>query len=463
MRIAYVIPAYPPAASQPFVVNEMVEVQDAGHEIYLLPLYRTPPSAVRHATFERFRPAAVLPPAMVNLGDVLLSVWVLLTRPLRVLSTLAGLHRAAGWNPWAQAKVLVVTPKGLAAAWRLGRAGVERIHAHWAHQSADCAAIAGRVAGIPFSFTAHAYDIYSNDPKLRNETLAWKLSRATQVFAVSDYAAELLRAKLPAGERDRVHTVRVGIPMHLFRAEPPRPRDGTLRLLCVCRWVDTKGLDTLVDACAVLRDRGVAFHLRLLGDGPLRPALTAQVARLALAEHVTLGTPVPQERVAEELRACHAFVMPCRRDRTGDMDGIPTVFMEAMATGRPVVSCPVSGVPEIVRDGETGLLAPSDDPIAFADAVARLARDESLTVALGRQGRALVERQHDAHLNARRLLALVGDQGRPVSQTAVVRPRPSARTASSGARFTTQKERGMKSPGGRTFRRSSTEPSAAAR
>jgi len=440
VRIAYVIPAYPPAASQPFVVNEMVEVQEAGHEILLLPLYRTPPSTVRHATFDRFRPVAVLPPAMVNVRDILLSLWVLLTRPWRVLSTLAALHRAAGWNPWAQAKVLVVTPKGLAAAWRLRRAGVSRIHAHWAHQSADCAAIAGRVGGIPFSFTAHAYDIYSNDPKLRNETLAWKLRNAIQVFAVSDYAADLLRGKLAPEDRGRVHTVRVGIPMHLFRPEPPRPRDGTLRLLCVCRWVDTKGLDTLIDACGVLRDRGVAFHLRLLGDGPLRPSLTAQVMRLGLAGHVTLGTPVPQEQVAEELRACDAFVMPCRRDRTGDMDGIPTVFMEAMATGRPVVSCPVSGVPEIVRDGETGLLAPSDDPVAFADAVARLAGDEALGATLGRQGRTLVERQHDAHLNARRLLALVtGDQERPVSHTAVVRPRQSARTASSGARFTTQK------------------------
>ena len=329
----------------------------------------------------------------------------------------------------AHLKVLAVTPKALAAAWRLRRARADWIHAHWAHQSADCAAIASCVSGIPFSFTAHAFDVYKDVPRFRNETLGWKLHHAARAFAVSDFAADLLRAKLPPGERGRVHTVHVGIPMELFHAEPARPREGALRLLSVCRWVDTKGLDTLVDACALLRDRGVAFHLRLLGDGPLRAALAAQVTRLALEAHVTLGQPVAQETVAEELRACHVFVLPCRRDRTGDMDGIPTVFMEAMATGRPVVSCPVSGVPELVRDGETGLLAPSDDPAAFADAVARLARDEALAVRLGRQARALVERQHDARLNARRLLALIGHDGeepaqeRPVSQTAVVRPR----------------------------------------
>jgi len=429
MRIAYVIPGYPPAASQPFVVNELVEVQEAGHDIFLLPLYALPSSNVRHATFARLRPVAVLPPAMVDVRDVALALLVLIRRPVRVLATLLGLHRAAGMNPYAHAKLLVVTPKALAAAWRLRRAGVERIHAHWAHQSADCAAIASRVSSIPFSFTAHAYDIYKNDPKVRNETLVWKLRHATQVFAVSDFAAEMLRAKLPPAERGRAHTVRVGIPMHLFRAEPAPPRDGALRLLCICRWVDTKGLETLIDACGLLRDRGVAFHLRLLGDGPLRAPLTARVAQLGLAAHVTLGRPISQERVAEELRACHVFVMPCRRDRTGDMDGIPTVFMEAMATGRPVISCPVSGVPEIVRDGETGLLAPSDDPAAFAAAVERLARDEPLTVRLGRQGRALVERQHDARLNAGRLLALVAE--RSPAPPAAVRERIAGETARS--------------------------------
>jgi glycosyltransferase involved in cell wall biosynthesis len=426
MRIAYVIPAYPPAPAQPFVVNEMVEVQEAGHEILLLPLYATPPSPIRHATFERLRPVAVLPPALINLRDLPLALWMLATRPVRVLGTLVGLHRAAGLNPWAHAKLMVVTPKALAAAWRLARASVDRIHAQWAHQSADCAAIASGVSGIPFSFTAHAYDIYSNAPRLRNETLAWKLRHATQAFAVSDFAAELLRGKLSPAERGRVHTVRVGIPMHLFRAEPPPPREGVLRLLSIARLVETKGLDTLLDACALLRDRGVAFRLRLIGDGPLRPALAAQVARLGLESVVALVPPIAQQAVAEELRTCHVFVMPCRRDRTGDMDGIPTVFMEAMATGRPVVSCPVSGVPELVRDGETGLLAPSDDPAAFAAAVERLARDEALAVRLGRQGRALVERQHDARLNARRLVTLMQEPslrtdtavaGRPLGET----------------------------------------------
>jgi colanic acid/amylovoran biosynthesis glycosyltransferase len=407
MRIAYVIPAYPPLPSQPFVVNEMIEVQEAGHAIVVVPLYPADEAPVRHGTFERLRPEHVLPAPLVDAGSLLLALWVAIRHPLRTLRTLGGLHAAAGRNLHAHLRLLAVTPKGLAAAWRLRRLGVDHIHAHFANQTADCAAIAGTVAGIPFSFTAHAYDIYSTVPRLRNETLGWKLRHAKRAFTVNDFAGALLRKELPAQDGDRVQTAYVGIPMQLFRAEPPPPDDGELRLICVARFQEKKGLDTLLDACAVLKARGVAFRLQLFGDGPLRPALEAQAARLALGETVVLGGSVPQEEVARQMVASHAFVMPCRKDRTGDMDGIPTVFMEAMATARPVVSCAVSGVPELVRDGETGLLVPPDDPEALAGAIQRLAGDAALRERLGRQGRALVERQHDQRQNARRVVTLL--------------------------------------------------------
>src|SRR5207237_323005 len=226
MRIAYVIPAFPPAPSQPFVVNEMIEVQEAGHEVFIVPLYRGA-TALRHGTFAR------------------------------------------------------------------------------------------TVAGVPFSFTAHAYDIYAGAPRFRNDTLGWKLRRAAQVFAVSDFAAQRLRAQLPPAARGRVHTAYVGIPLELFRPEPPLPSGDGLALLCVARLAETKGLATLVDACALLRDRRVRFRLRLYGDGPLRQALAAHIAARGLGAEVVLAGPVPQEEVARQMRACHAVVMPCRQDPTG--------------------------------------------------------------------------------------------------------------------------------------------------
>src|SRR5437867_5454763 len=257
MRTAYVIPAFPPAPSQPFVVNEMIEVQDAGHEVFIVPLYRGA-TALRHGTFARLRPAGVLSPALVDTGILAGALRMLLARPVAVLRTLGALHRAAGKNPWSHARLLAVTPKALAAARWLVAVRVDRVHAHFANQTADCAAIAGTVAGIPFSFTAHAYDIYAGAPRSRNDTLGWKLRRAAQVFAVSDFAAQRLRAQLPAAERGRVHTARVGIPMDVFRTAPPPAHDGALRLLCVARMQEKKGIDTLIDACALLRERGLA-------------------------------------------------------------------------------------------------------------------------------------------------------------------------------------------------------------
>src|SRR5690349_18106973 len=118
MRIAYVIPAWPPLPSQPFVVNEMVEVAAAGHDLTVLGLYRRPDESVRHGTFEQLRPAHVLPAALVDPLSLLVALWTCCWRPFRVVATLAGLHRAAGRNPWAQLKIVAVTPKALAAAWR---------------------------------------------------------------------------------------------------------------------------------------------------------------------------------------------------------------------------------------------------------------------------------------------------------------------------------------------------------
>lgn len=405
--IAYVIPAYPPLASQPFVVNEMVEVARAGRPLTIVPLRRGPAEPVRHGTFATLRPARVLPAALVDPASLVCAMLAVLRWPGRVVRTLAGLHRAAGWNPWAHARLVAVTPKALSAAWRLRGAGVRHVHAHFANTTADCAALLARTLGVPFSFTAHAYDIYSTAPRVRNDTLAWKVRAAAAVIAISRYGAELLQALAAPDARHRIVTVHVGIPLELF-AEAPWPDDaGPLRLLSVARWCEKKGLDTLLDACALLRDRGVAFELRLFGDGPLRAELTARWTRLGLHEYVTLGGPLAQEDVAREMRAAHAFVLPCRRDRTGDMDGIPTVFMEAMATGRPVVSCGISGIPELVRPGETGLLTPSDDPAAIADAIARLAADRALAQRLGAAGRALVVEQHDQRGCARAMLAVV--------------------------------------------------------
>lgn len=400
MRIAYVIPSC--SGVPTFTVNEMVEVQGAGHKLVLAPLYKSAPSLFSLGRVEALKPVTVLSAPLFNLQVAFLAFLIFLMRPLRVLVTLAGLHWAAGLNPYAHFNIFVITPKALAMAWRLRKINVDWIHAPFAAHLATCAGIAGNVSGIPFSFTAHAYDIYCRTLKLRNDTLSWKIRHANQVFGVSEHAVRLLRQTVPGCTH--IYLVYVGISLNLFIQESPPPQNEVLQLLCVGNYFEKKGLDTLIDACRFLCDKDFGFHLRLYGGGPLREALAQQIVDLGLDDKITLGGPISQQEVVRQMAECHLVVMPCRKDRTGDMDGIPTVFMEAMAIGRPVISCPIAGIPELVRDGETGLLVPSNDPRAVASAIMQLGGDEALRIRIGQQARALVEKQHDIRTNVSLLL-----------------------------------------------------------
>ncbi len=406
MRIAYVIPTEPPTT---FIYNEMIEVQNAGHDLVVVPLYSTQLSKVPFRISNRLQPEKTLPARLFSLNILRLALYMVLTRPWKVLRTLLSLHFSAGLNPFSHAGILGVAPKALATAWWLTRLRVDRIHAHFASHTATCAAIASVVSGIPFSFTAHAYDIYCTAMSLRNDTLDWKLRHATQAFAISEHGANLLRERLPVADRGGVHRVYVGIPMDLFREHASLPiRNGKLRILCIARFESKKGIDILLDACGVLKNQSFPFHLCIYGAGPSHGDLVNQVACLGLERDVQIEAPIPQERIVTELSACHVFVMPCRKDpMTGNIDGIPTVFMEAMATGRPVISCPVAGIPELVRDGETGLLVPEDNPVALAEAIRCIGTDDSLRVSLGKQAHSLAERQHNQRMNTSQFLSLL--------------------------------------------------------
>lgn len=260
MRIAYVIPTQVPTT---FIYNEMIEVQEVGHDLVVAPLYSTPPSKVPVRVFDRLKPGKILPASLCTPTILWRSLFMLLTHPVKVLCTLCSLHRSAGLNPFSHAAILAVVPKALATAWWLTQLQVDRIHAHFASHTATCAAIASALSGIPFSFTAHAYDIYCTTMMLRNDTLDWKLRHAIQVFAISEHGANLLRKRLAVGDRGRVHRVYVGIPMDLFKEQSPLPLgSGELRLLCIARLESKKGIDTLLDACGLLKARSILYQVR---------------------------------------------------------------------------------------------------------------------------------------------------------------------------------------------------------
>ena len=285
--------------------------------------------------------------------------------------------------------------------------GVRHLHAHFAHGTTTITWLAACITGLPFSFTGHARDIYAPelDPK---GWLERKLLAARFVVTCTEANVRHLLAIAPQA---RVHLVYHGLSADfttlLQAGGEAAQRNGRLRILGVGRLVAKKGFDVMVDACAVLQERGVPFDALIVGqDDKDGEALRRRIA--ALGSPVRLPGPLGPEELLHEYRRANALCMPCRL-LPSDRDGIPNVLVEAMAAGAPVVATNVSGIPELVEHDVNGLLIPPDDPEALADALLRLHSDPELTATLTRNGRETVAERFDGERLARELAALFAE------------------------------------------------------
>lgn len=316
------------------------------------------------------------------------TLWLVLTRrgdPLRV--------RLLALAHFAMAVHLAV---------ELERRRVRHVHAHFSVHAATMALVLSRLLDLPFSFTAH--NLLFSRPML----LPAKVRAARFVVAISECTRRrVLQAALPEDLSERVHVVHCGVDTRALAPRPEPPAEATPEVLFVAQLAERKGARHLVLACAELRRRGVSFRCRVVGEGPCRPELEALVAEHELADHVELRGALAQEELTDLWRAASVFALPCVVARDGDVDGIPVALMEAMALGIPVVSTPVSGIPELIEDGVTGRLVPPGDAEALASALGELLTDRGYARRLARAGRAHVEREFDLETCAGRLLSLL--------------------------------------------------------
>jgi colanic acid/amylovoran biosynthesis glycosyltransferase len=265
---------------------------------------------------------------------------------------------------------------------RLQALGVRHLHAHFAGLAARTAFWIERFFGIGFSFTAHANDIFA--PKPFEISLGKLIGAARAVVAVSDFGLRFLQAKYPE-QAAKIHRVYNGIELDRFQSAdltgtPPA-------IISIGRLIEKKGFPDLIEACRLLHERGLAIRAEIIGEGPLEKPLREQIAAAGLTNVIALAGPLPQREVIEQLARATVFALPCVAEAAGGMDNLPTVIMEAMAAGLPVVSTPLGGVPEMVQDGITGFLVPERQPGALADALDRLLSDRRLALSLGKAGR----------------------------------------------------------------------------
>jgi glycosyltransferase involved in cell wall biosynthesis len=272
---------------------------------------------------------------------------------------------------------------------------VRHLHAHFAHGTTTVTWLAATIAGLPFSFTGHARDIYARDLNPRGWLRRKLLAAEFAVTCTAANVAHLRRIAPGADVRLAYHGLNADFARLLAEPAPAPAANGKLRVLGVGRLVAKKGFDVLVDACAELDRRGVPFEALIVGqDDKHGDAVRRAIARHGLGDAVRLPGPLGQAELLAEYRRASALCMPCRL-LPDDRDGIPNVLVEAMAAGAPVVASAVSGIPELVDDGVNGLTVPPDDPEALAGALMRLHADRALAARLAAAGRATVRERFD--------------------------------------------------------------------
>jgi glycosyltransferase involved in cell wall biosynthesis/O-antigen ligase/aminoglycoside phosphotransferase (APT) family kinase protein len=411
-----------PLITETFILREIIEMERQGQPVLLVPLLKETPAVVHREAMPWTKQALYTP--FLSADIVRANLRMMRRRPCQYVATLWRIGMGTVASPDFFIRSLALFPKAVFLAERLEREGIRHLHAHYATHPATVALIASALTGMTFSFTVHAHDIF-----VRRSLLRWKLEAASFVRAISQFNREFLARRYPAALVRKVQVIHVGINPAIYGGAPEEtslrdhPAPTQRRVLCVASLQPYKGIPVLLDACSLLRQRGVDFTCTIVGEGPMRPALEAQIRRLDLQHVVTLAGARPQHEVAALLRSASLLVMPSIVAPDGQMEGIPVAIMEAMAARLPVVASSLSGIPEAVGHGSTGFLVEPGRPSELALAIERVFSDEGATRRMGDAGRAAIEQEFRLDLCVSALLRLI-DRHNPLPDGSEMVRRP---------------------------------------
>ena len=378
MRIAYLFARYP-VLSQTFIDTEILALERLGVEIEIYSIY-APPTSFRHGHHARMKASIFYAPpqSLMKLHE----------------------HEARKTGRWPVALIAdhdrrfgTEHKAGLRARNALYLAdvfqerGITHCHVHFANTATHTAIFVKHLTGIPFSMSTHGQDFMVD---LGCDDLLREFAKEAEFVAnETEWCKELLKELCPASQEKMIRVFN-GMDLSNFPPVPPA-KNPVPRIVSIGRLIEFKGFHHLIAASGKLRDRGVAFECDIVGEGPWRPQLQAQIDELKLSDHVRLTGAVPQEQVFQALRGCDIFALACIKDRNGASDVFPTVILESMASGKPVVSTRIAGVPEQIVDGETGFICEPGDEDGLADALEKVLRSQELRERFGAAGRRRLE------------------------------------------------------------------------
>lgn len=410
-RVVYVVRSFP-RLSQTFILNELLALEALGINISVISLVR----ADERLTHERL---ARLRAPVVYLDERRGSLIGLVVPHLRLFGRRPLGYLRAAWRLARQPEATLgyhgVTRRqafdlGVVAALEIGvhrrHHGVARIHAHFAHDPALVALIVGDLSGVPFSFTGHARDLVQISPR----ALGARVEAARAVVTCCAMNADLLRAVSGSEDHGKVAVIRHGIDVEAF---VPPPDSSTRRrgaVASVGRMIDKKGFEVLIDAVAQVVGSGDPVHLTIYGDGPLQATLAARIAAAELDDHVMLAGECTQSELQRLLPTYALFALTPHVSDDGDRDGLPTVLVEAMACGLPVVTTDVAGIPDLVEHGVNGIMCPPRQVAPVSAALRMLLADDDRRERMGVAARATVIAGFNAAITSRRVADLLLDR-----------------------------------------------------
>lgn len=386
-KIAYVLKVYP-RFSQTFVVNEILAHEECGLPLEIFSM-RLSDDTRFHGALSRVQSPVnrVLKPG----GKIDEFLNELREAANRFPTTLEVIRE----NPNVAASDM---QQALRLACRIQDRGIAHLHAHFGTIATTVARLAARLAGISYSFTAHAKDIFHES--VDRDRFREKLEDAATVVTVSDYNLEYLKSHYGSAAEHVIH-INNGLDLEQFSYSDPGQRQPLV--LGVGRLVEKKGFEYLVEAFAGVSESVTGARCEIIGGGVAEQELQEQISRLGLEGRVRLLGPQPQCEVRRKLSQASVIAAPCIVAPDGDRDGLPTVLLEAMAMGTPIISTDVTGIPEILEDEVTGLAVPQRDTEALKTACTRLLQDASLRQKLAEPARAMVEQRFDIRKNSEQL------------------------------------------------------------
>jgi len=415
-KVAYLLRSFP-RLSQTFILHEILALEQLGVPLQLFAMTNPHEVVVQAQVAEVRAPVAYLEPEQAApwQKQALVHLRLLLRRPWHYLQTLWYLWRHPECDEgYTTASRYCCFHYAVELAQRLqGRSqtqAITHLHAHFAHDPTLIAQLVHRLTGLPFSFTAHARDLYQIPPA----ALVERIKAAQLVVTCCGANLAYLKSVTPASLWDKFHLIHHGVNLTLFQpAEQSIAPDAPPLILAVGRLVAKKGFTDLIHACALLKGADYAFHCLIYGEGPLHDELTALIAQLGLGETVQLAGACTQQELVRVMQGATLFALTPYVTDDGDRDGVPNVLVEAMACGLPVVSTTIGGIPELVTHEVNGLLAPPHDIAAIADNLALLLADVLLRERLGAAAHATVTQFFNLYSAAQRLATLFNATGRP--------------------------------------------------